>query len=344
MALALLLPLTIKFRRELKRLVWFLAPIGIIVLGYFGVNYLHFGTLMPISGAVKLDSLYMALAQNPGWQFVITKLAFIFGPFHLGSPIYKILIQLFAFVTPAYLIVRQVRGKILTNRELVLLGLGSFLLLKYLAYTTIYNNWRTEAYWYWVVDVIIWCVIIAAILRYFLEKLRGTQYGEYGRKMLPALIAVALTITVGWGSYARTKQPAKPIRDTSILLDLAQFVANHDYFADKRLGAYNAGILGYFSGRQLTNLDGLINSPAFAKLIRTGQRDTYIKENIDILVEYHGAYVQYYTGLGFSMYTIREFIKDAVPFDPKTGDDYRVYVRSDLKNEFEEFLRNLPKA
>ncbi len=342
MAAALLVPFSIKFRRDLKRILWFAAPIACIVLGYFLINYVNFGTLMPVSGAVKLDSFYRVLAQNPGWSFVLAKLAFIFGPYEIGNPAVKIVIQLFAFITPLYLVVRQVRGKILSNRQLLLLGLGCFLLFKYLGYTVIYHNWRANSYWYWVVDVIIWMVIAAAMLRKALERWRGNHYVDIGKKVVPVLVAIILAALMFWGSQSRAQEPAKPQRDTSVLLDLAQFLSEHrDYFGEKRLGSYNAGILGYFSGLPITNLDGLINSPAFARLIATGRRDEYIQKNIDVLVEYHDAYVRYYTGLGFSVYNVRKYVINPVPFDPENGNDYRIYVKHGQEGEFEQFLKTL---
>ena len=338
---ALLLPFWIKFRRNLRRLSWFAVPVLVIMGGYMALNYLHFGVLMPVSGAVKLDSFYRVLVQHPGWDFVLEKLRFIFGPYEIGNPPVKILIQLFAFLTPLYLIVRQVRGRILSNRQLILLGLGTFLLLKYLAYTTIYHNWRANSYWYWVVDVVIWVVIAAAVARYYLARSKGADYGAIGRRTVPVVMGLAIIASVVIGSGTRAREPVKPVRDTSVLLDLADFVASHEYFADKKLGAYNAGILGYFGGRQLANLDGLVNSPEFARLITAGRRDAYIQENIDILVEYHGAYVPYYTGLGFSLYNVRAYINDPVPYDPESGNDYRIYVRPELRADFASFLQSI---
>jgi hypothetical protein len=302
---------------------------------------LSFGVLMPISGAVKLDSFFITLASHSGWSFVFEKLAFIFGPYEIGNPPIKILIQLFAFLTPLYLVVRQIRGKILSNRQLILLGLGAFLVCKYLAYTTIYHNWRANSYWYWVVDVIVWLVVAAAVCRQYLAQWKGPTYFQFGQRAIPVIVGIMLIASVARGVQARAQEVTKPERDTSVLLDLAAFLSKHDYFAGKRLGAYNAGILGYFSGRQVTNLDGLINSPAFAQLIRAGRRDKYIQENIDILVEYHGSYVNYYTGLGYSLYNVRDYIRNPVPFNPETGDDYRIYVKHGQEKGFEQLLASL---
>jgi len=339
---ALLLPLSIKFRRNLKRLNWFVAPAVAIIAGYMTINYINFGVLMPVSGAVKLDSLYRVLYQNPDWwQFVLAKLKFIFGPDEIGTPMLKILLQSFAFVVPVIIIVRQVRGKILSNAELILLGIGSFLLFKYLAYTTIYHSWRANAYWYWVSDVIIWFVVASAIAKKVWHQFIDSKTASFLNRVVPALMVGILSASVILGITTRAAERIKPIRDTSVLLDLANFVKAHDYFEDKKLGAYNAGILGYFSGRQFENLDGLVNSPSFAKLIRMGRRDDYIRQKIDILVEYHASFVPYYAELGFKLYNVRRYIQSPAVFNPDSGDDYRIYVRSGLQQDFEDFLGKL---
>lgn len=47
---------------------------------------------------------------------------------------------------------------------------------------------------------------------------------------------------------------------------------------DARIGAFNAGILGYFSGRTVINLDGVINNSAFDAM-RARQLRNYVRDN-----------------------------------------------------------------
>ncbi|MBM3204959.1 hypothetical protein FJZ48_03205 [Candidatus Uhrbacteria bacterium] len=56
--------------------------------------------------------------------------------------------------------------------------------------------------------------------------------------------------------------------------------------AEARVGAYNAGIYGYYSGRPIINLDGLVNISAFHAL-RERTMYTYLKqEQIDYILDY----------------------------------------------------------
>lgn len=342
---ALLIPLATKFRRDLRRLLWFIVPALSITACYFATNYAVFGSPMPVSGSVKMDATIELWQYSESvWNFVSAKLAFIFGPGDFASPYLKVLIQLWAFLVPISIAVIYLRKRILSNRQLIVAALGVFLMAKYLGYTVIYHGSRTSAYWYWVIDVIIWLIIFAAVLRWILEKKWGQQYVMYAQKSLIGLTALATIGCAAGGVYLRRTLPEKPVRDTSVLLDLAAFVNRSSFFSGKRLGAYNSGILGYFSNRPLTNLDGLINSVEYARIIKEGQRDAWIKENIDVLIEYHSAYVDYYTNLGFSLYNIRSYIDNPVPYTEVTGDDYRVYVRNDLRESFEAYLASLPLA
>lgn len=336
---ALLIPLGVKFWRDLRRITWFILPAAGIVLLYFVVNYATFGTIMPVSGTIKMNTTHeLWQASTSVWQFIGSKLAFIFGPGDFASPYLKVLIQLWAFLVPASIAIIYLRKRILSNRQLIIASLGVFLLAKYLGYTVIYHGSRTSAYWYWVIDVIIWLIISAAVLRWLLEKKWGLRYSAHGHRSLIVLAALTILGCFTGGVYLRSMQPEKPIRDTSVLLDLASFVNRSSFFAGKRLGAYNSGILGYFSNRPLTNLDGLINSVEYARLIKEGRRDEWIRQNIDVLVEYHSAYPAYYTSLGYLLYNVRSYIENPVPYTEATGDDYRVYVRPDLRDEFEAYL------
>lgn len=338
---ALLLPLSIKFRRNLKRLIWFITPVLFTFGIYLLVNHLEFGVAMPVSGSIKMDTTRQLLAAYRGWDFLLQKLLFIFGPYDLGIPALKILIQFFACMPALYLIIKQVSRQILSNKELVLLGLSAFLCFKYFAYTIVYHGSRTSAYWYWISDVIVWVVIAATLMRWILERLTRERFEKLLGKTTATLCITTIILVISTQASFRARAIEKPIRDTSVLLDLAAFIRSHDYFTNKRIGSYNSGILGYFGGRALTNLDGLINSPEYAKLILAGKRDAYITDNFDVLVEYHGAYVNYYQGIGFSLYNVRKYIVNPVPYNEATADDYRVYIRHGQEKEFEKFLDNL---
>jgi hypothetical protein len=63
---------------------------------------------------------------------------------------------------------------------------------------------------------------------------------------------------------------------------------------DVKLASWNAGILGYFSGRTVINLDGLINGPEYYQQVINGPKSwmEYVKEKeVDFIVDYDRGYV-----------------------------------------------------
>jgi hypothetical protein len=61
-----------------------------------------------------------------------------------------------------------------------------------------------------------------------------------------------------------------------------------------RLASWNAGILGYFSGRTVINLDGLINGREYYEVVITGPTSwpDYVKEQgVNFVIDYHRDYV-----------------------------------------------------
>jgi len=331
---------------NVKTALAYLTPTFLTVAVYLFINKYYFHSFGTVSSMMKLDETIMLYEQNSLMDFLKEKLGFIFGPNDLFSIPEKIVIQFFAFLPALYFAIHLARRKQFTNEQLLFLGLSLFLLLKYLAYTAIYHKFRAQAYWYWVIDG---CIYVYLIL-YLFSRLVKKHYGEkiYRTISLVAIILIAFLyikdIAKKYIDYP-ARHNEKPIAETSILLDLSKFLQN-DYFRNKRIGAFNSGILGYFSNQQITNLDGLINSMDYYRAVRAGKRDAWIKENIEIVVEYHARYINDLTQLGYTMYNVREKISNPIPnYDTPYHDnpDYRVYVKKEMEKDFERFLLSFKK-
>jgi len=76
-------------------------------------------------------------------------------------------------------------------------------------------------------------------------------------------VLVVAATAVGLARWRRETSPRVP------LLHAASW-ARASLPVDARIGAWNAGTLGYLSGRTVVNLDGLVNSWEF---LETGQHD-----------------------------------------------------------------------
>jgi hypothetical protein len=65
---------------------------------------------------------------------------------------------------------------------------------------------------------------------------------------------------------------------------------------ERRVGAWNAGILGYFQGGTLVNLDGLVNNDIYAYAVRNALPEYIAQKNIGYVIDYenlfHAPYMQ----------------------------------------------------
>lgn len=79
---------------------------------------------------------------------------------------------------------------------------------------------------------------------------------------------------------------------TATHFDMAELLQGKSDFSNYRIGCHDAGILGFFSDRQIVNLDGLINSIDYAlNVIRNDNPNAalvdYIKNNLDIVLAFY---------------------------------------------------------
>lgn len=124
-------------------------------------------------------------------------------------------------------------------------------------------------------------------------------------------LAVAVTLAAGF-LIARAAWPAPRLRSAGLVLvalwlavavadarrgldgnlrvrrlELARWIDGHLPPA-ARIGAWNAGELGYFSRRSVVNLDGLVNDRAYLDFLRSGRpvREYLDREGIEYLADY----------------------------------------------------------
>lgn len=96
------------------------------------------------------------------------------------------------------------------------------------------------------------------------------------------VLLFALLLAPGDGTRWGTRTPHRVTQ-----LEGARWIADH-LPEDARLGAFNAGILSYFSGRTVVNLDGVVNREAY-RARREGRMPEYIlSRRIDHLVDWRG--------------------------------------------------------
>ncbi len=143
--------------------------------------------------------------------------------------------------------------------------------------------------------------IVKGILRTAAAKVavlyEKTGLADGNRKHLQAIyvicaacLSVAILVACTWalqvpvqGWYQRTASPATE----EPRFELAVWLNDH-IPPDAKVGMFDAGITGYFAHAHVINLDGLVNSPEFVVVRRTGAYADYvIKNRIEYVIYYY---------------------------------------------------------
>jgi hypothetical protein len=82
------------------------------------------------------------------------------------------------------------------------------------------------------------------------------------------------------------------------VLEASQWLSQHTE-PGARIGAYNAGIPAYFSGRTVINLDGVVNDDAYHAARDCTTRDYVREKRIDLVVDVRGQFFFASCGLDF---------------------------------------------
>ena len=84
-----------------------------------------------------------------------------------------------------------------------------------------------------------------------------------------------------WGTYLENRFSTSP--NHLQFLQTAQWV-RENISADAKVGAFDAGIVGWFSGHQLFNLDGLVNQSAYEALLSNSLMSYILSEHIEYVI------------------------------------------------------------
>jgi len=315
-------------KRSLGEALIFVTPYTLFLSLYFLFNLLYFGSPLPISGKIKMDQT-IALWQNSAsaFDFMAIKIRFMLFPAEIG-PAGKILfIQFFSlipFFFSSYFLVAKKKCR--TAEAALAFILSTFLFLKYLYYTGIHHGLRAASDWYWIVDV-----FLSAIIMVLLIADREKDFLRHPPRpiMLIAMLLVSLCLVQTLDTIRFRMRPAleKIGDERAALLDISDMLSRSSFFEGKRICSFNAGILGFFSGRQVTNLDGLINSTEFYEVLRTGSLVGYMNESCDVVTEYHYRDLLVLRENGFELFDVSPLIFEPISsFLDSTSHGYKMFV------------------
>jgi hypothetical protein len=150
-------------------------------------------------------------------------------------------------------------------------------------------------------------LFMALWIAWLLEYLRVRQ------KIRMDVLAVCVLLTASL-FYINWSKNLKNGYDTSLTMLQATLWMNENVPEGATLGAWNAGIAGYFSTHRLVNLDGLVNNDAF-NAIKARNEWAYIKAaRIDYISDFEGR-VEYRMGSFLGIPNLADKLEEVQPID-----------------------------
>jgi hypothetical protein len=265
--------------RAVSRTAALVLPVALLGTLYGLVNVALFGHPWPVSGAAKrLWSLHL-LAADPvyrshGW--LLAKAVHLARPLlhPLGAGMPSLLA---AAGAGALLLASRMRlvpaleplGSVLLSlRPLVL-----FAVLQPLAYGLFFHGHYTYAPWYYAAQPLLAALLLAAAVQ-------ALPLGPALRRTAPAAACSAVLAGCVAGAVRAPRSP-----DAEGPLYTAARWARDHLEADARVGAWNAGAIGFLSGRQVVNLDGVANTFGYLEREQYDPCDYWARTGITHLVD-----------------------------------------------------------
>lgn len=235
-------------RDRVRRGLAVAGPVAAALVAYAAVNLAMFGHAQPVSASAKMLWSRALLDRDPhfqagGWfwakaQSALWMARHLDSAWVLGLVVGTVGAAVVSF-TPAGKCTRALRPFVAAGA------------LQLAAYVLLHHGELSYARWYYVLQPLLAALVAADLLEWTLARVRA-------RRMAGALacgLAVAVTAAGLW----RWRREESRLGSRIPLLEAAAWVAA-ELPTDARIGSWNAGTLGYLSGRTVVNLDGLVNS------------------------------------------------------------------------------------
>ncbi|RZN35096.1 MAG: hypothetical protein EF813_09270 [Methanosarcinales archaeon] len=279
-------------KEKLKAIVTISIPIAIVTLPYLMWNYFVFGALTPISGRIKHYWAMVTISDLSGlnsfdlFHRVGCSLYFdncIFSTFkvikHVCMPLFIVLVVMVLVFVLAWR--KDITSKL---NDLNVLPLVIFVFILVVFYKTYYFDvFTTFGTWQLVPHFILFSIFFGVLFEVFVDKTKELFhfFGESYRSIATILTCVLIVSSFAAIIYMQSTQ----IDAKEDYLNNAQWLRENTNKNDL-IGAWEAGIIGYFSERRVINLDGLINSPEYFEYIKNGNVTDYLdKLKVDYISE-----------------------------------------------------------
>jgi len=270
----------------------FIVTVSALVVPYLLHNFLAYGSLIPISGRVKvflMKEMYPTLSsylRSDEWLGFSTALAKSVGIHHLHQslqPAVEVAVS-FLFLGGQFIVWRS--KKISFSAGFKLLSAGALAHLLFMKFLYLENR-RYTAYYF--APEVIWFFILAG----YLFSAGVDRLGRFRRRgprpsfvwILQPLTVAALMLTIAWDSGLSTHARPNIVHQQRIAMmkDVDRLLPSQ-----ARVGVFWPGLFAQFCGHPTTPMDGVIGSEEyFEHYIKADRELDYLRERgIDYVVLY----------------------------------------------------------
>lgn len=247
-----------------KRLPFMLIVGAAAALALFGGYYLMGGTWIPISGMVKQH--WGQAEGSPGLFAMIATSFPDLLPYSLSATRFIWIVVALLFLTFAGICFAQWRSRSISPLSQIVL----LLIVGNLAYLSIFHfgNISYDLYyrWYKSWQHIMWLLLIGEIVLFLYVK---ASQPKVPRTIACVVVLILIGLLTLRQAYYKFHFPYREY--TWHQRYLAAKWINRNMPPAIIIGSWNAGQLGYFSGRTVINLDGLINGRTYYETVITGE-------------------------------------------------------------------------
>lgn len=244
---------------------------AIVVAPYFWWNFSQFGHLLPISGTIKSRPFSTLFA--PGG---VTLSDCLFWPIlrTLPKQITLVVAMFFVLFPPWLIMLRNWYIRINSSSRYLAKGLSAYVLFSlalYIYYSVFQSSFRA---WYWLPQMVVASIMITWTVQ-ALEK----QLPSHGHKYFVSVSTITLIIMflaftfLFINVHFAPEKHRRRLEEFRIALWIQQNTQPDDIIA-----MWNAGVGGFFSDRQVINLDGLVNSYDYWAAVQNNSVVAYLKQ------------------------------------------------------------------
>jgi hypothetical protein len=266
------------------------APFALLMVFYFCANYLIFGAPVPVSGLVKFwwhqshDAGQPALAL--AWKILqlLCRMKIVFHGFLWGG-----IALVVVAISRLFQMYRSEDRRLDHIFDAIIIALFVFHFAKTITYAVAGSEDAITADWYHVSGPLLSCMSLAFLADRFFLLVLNTGEGRFGpgfaRKCAICLLLVGVSIAALTGKVAYDTMALYSAQSAFTQIDwriasyrMAQWL-NRNLEDSSRVGVFDSGIVGYFSSTPIVNLDGLINSVEYLRMLKAGKFEEFLARN-----------------------------------------------------------------